>query len=199
MASGDTSTLTAAVGSSVAAGTYPVTVTGTGTGGTHSATYTLTVATSGGGGGGGGPLTNAGFEAGALCPWACTGAGTLVTTPVHSGSHTLQVTPDPAGTGECDRTVTLSPDHGSTLTGWGQGPHASLGVSGGATASTWSNSSDRNQLKVTFTTGSSGTVTAYVHGWYGQGSVYADDLALGWTSTLDHAPGARRCRARGDA
>ncbi|MER6332088.1 hypothetical protein ABT298_22655 [Streptomyces sp. NPDC001034] len=102
-----------------------------------------------------------------------------MTTPVHSGSHALQVTPDPAGTGECDRTVTLSPDHGYPLTGWVQGPYASLGVSGGANAGTWSNGSDRNQLKATSTTGSSGTVTGYVHGWYGQGSVYADDLALG--------------------
>jgi hypothetical protein len=31
---------------------------------------------------------------------------------------------------------------------------------------------------VSFTTGSSGTVTIYVHGWYAQGSVYADDFTL---------------------
>ncbi|MFJ3645332.1 carbohydrate binding domain-containing protein [Streptomyces murinus] len=176
--SGGSSTLTAAVGSSVAAGTYPITVTGTGTGGTHSATYTLTV-TGSGGGGGGGSLTNAGFETGSLGPWTCTGGSTLVSTPVHSGGHALQVTPDSGGTGECDQTVTLSPNHSYTLTGWVQGPYAYLGVSGGATTSTWSNSSSWNQLKVSFTTGSSGTVTVYVHGWYGQGSVYADDLALG--------------------
>ncbi|MER8058338.1 MULTISPECIES: carbohydrate binding domain-containing protein [unclassified Streptomyces] len=174
--SGGSSTLTAAVGSSVAAGTYPITVTGTGSGGTHSATYTLTVT---GGGGGGGSLTNAGFETGSLGPWTCTGGSTLVSTPVHSGGHALQVTPDSGGTGECDQTVTLSPNHSYTLTGWVQGPYAYLGVSGGATASTWSNGSSWNQLKVSFTTGGSGTVTVYVHGWYGQGSVYADDLALG--------------------
>ncbi|MET8720596.1 carbohydrate binding domain-containing protein [Streptomyces misionensis] len=177
--SGGTSTLTAKVGSSVAAGTYPITVTGTGTAGRHSATYTLTVTGSGGGGGNdGGSLTNAGFESGGLGPWTCTGGSTLVSSPVHSGAHALQVTPDSGSTGECDQTVTLSPDHTYTLTGWVQGPYAYLGVSGGATASTWSSGSSWNQLKVSFTTGSSGTVTVYVHGWYGQGSVYADDLAL---------------------
>ncbi|OIK26094.1 carbohydrate binding domain-containing protein [Streptomyces malaysiense] len=176
--SGSASTLTAAVGSSAAAGTYPITVTGTGTGGTHSATYTLTV-TGSGGGGGGGSLANAGFETGSLGPWTCTGGSTLVTAPVHSGGHALQVTPDAGSTGECDQTVTLSPNHSYTLTGWVQGPYAYLGVSGGATASTWSNGSSWNQLKVSFTTGGSGTVTVYVHGWYGQGDVYADDLALG--------------------
>ncbi|MFF5403288.1 carbohydrate binding domain-containing protein [Streptomyces misionensis] len=176
--SGGTSTLTANAGSSAAAGTYPITVTGTGTGGRHSATYTLTVTSSGGGGNDGGSLTNAGFEAGGLGPWTCTGGSTLVTGPVHSGSHALQITPDSAGTGECDQTVTLSPDHTYTLTGWVQGPYAYLGVNGGATAGTWSSGSSWNQLKVTFTTGGSGTVTVYVHGWYGQGSVYADDLAL---------------------
>ncbi|MET9172437.1 carbohydrate binding domain-containing protein [Streptomyces misionensis] len=177
--SGGTSTLTAKVGSSVAAGTYPITITGTGTAGRHSATYTLTVTGSGGGGGSdGGSLTNAGFESGGLGPWTCTGGSTLVSSPVHSGAHALQVTPDSGSTGECDQTVTLSPNHTYTLTGWVQGPYAYLGVSGGATASTWSSGSSWNQLKVSFTTGSSGTVTVYVHGWYGQGSVYADDLAL---------------------
>jgi hypothetical protein len=31
---------------------------------------------------------------------------------------------------------------------------------------------------VSFTTGSSGTVTVFVHGWYAQGNVYADDLSV---------------------
>lgn len=178
--SGGTSTLTATAGSSVAAGTYPITVTGSAAGGSHSATYTLTVTSSGGGGGGGGgSLTNAGFETGSLSPWACTGGSTVVTGPVHSGSHALQVTPSSSSTGECDQTVTLSPNHGYTLTGWVQGPYAYVGVSGGASASTWSSNTSWNQLTVNFTTGSSGTVTVYVHGWYGQGNVHADDFTLG--------------------
>ncbi|WP_181807220.1 carbohydrate binding domain-containing protein [Streptomyces shenzhenensis] len=176
--SGGSSTLTATVGSSVAAGTYPITVTGTAAGTSHSATYTLTV-TSSGGGGGGGSLTNAGFETGSPSPWTCTGGSAVVAGPVHSGSHSLQVTPSSSSTGECDQSVTLAANHSYTLTAWVQGPYAYLGVSGGATASTWSNSGTWNQLTVSFTTGSSGSVTVYVHGWYGQSDVYADDFSLG--------------------
>lgn len=175
--SGGSSTLTATVGSSVAAGSYPITVTGTAATGSHSATYTLTV-TSSTGGGGGGSLTNAGFETGSLSPWTCTGGSAVVSSPVHSGSHSLQVTPSSSATGECDQTVTLSPNKSYTLTAWVQGPYAYLGVSGGASASTWSNSTSWNQLSVPFTTGSSGTVTVYVHGWYGQSNVTADDFTL---------------------
>ena len=177
--SGGSSTLTATVGSSVAAGSYPITVTGTAATGSHSATYTLTVTSSSGGGGGGGSLTNAGFETGSLSPWTCTGGSAVVSSPVHSGSHSLQVTPSASATGECDQTVTLSPNKSYTLTAWVQGPYAYLGVSGGASASTWSNSTSWNQLSVSFTTGSSGTVTVYVHGWYGQSNVTADDFTLG--------------------
>ncbi|SEE98874.1 Glycosyl hydrolases family 18 [Streptomyces sp. 3213] len=175
--SGGSSTLTATVGSSVAAGSYPITVTGTAATGSHSATYTLTV-TSSTGGGGGGSLTNAGFETGSLSPWTCTGGSAVVSSPVHSGSHSLQVTPSSSATGECDQTVTLSPNKSYRLTAWVQGPYAYLGVSGGASASTWSNSTSWNQLSVPFTTGSSGTVTVYVHGWYGQSNVTADDFTL---------------------
>ncbi|MFE3168845.1 carbohydrate binding domain-containing protein [Streptomyces sp. NPDC059224] len=176
--SGGSSTLTATVGSSVAAGSYPITVTGTAASGSHSATYTLTVTSSDGGGGGGGSLVNAGFESGSPSPWTCTGGSTVVSSPVHGGSHSLQVTPSASATGECDQTVTLSPNHTYTLSGWVQGPYAYVGVGGGATASTWSNGTSWNQLKVTFTTGGSGTVTVYVHGWYGQAAVNADDFTL---------------------
>jgi hypothetical protein len=178
--SGGSSTLTATVGSSVAAGTYPITVTGTASSGTHTAGYSLTVTSSGGGGGGtgGGALTNAGFESGSLSPWTCQSGSAVVSSPVHSGSYALQVTPSASTTGECDQTVTLQPNHAYTLTGWVQGPYAYIGVSGGASGSTWSNSTSWNQLTVSFTTGSSGTVTVFVHGWYGQGNVYADDFTL---------------------
>ena len=39
-------------------------------------------------------------------------------------------------------------------------------------------SSGWTQQTVSFTTGSSGTVTVFVHGWYGQGNVYADDFSV---------------------
>jgi chitinase len=59
-----------------------------------------------------------------------------------------------------------------------QGNYAYIGVSGGATASTWTSSSRWTQQTVSFTTGSSGTVTVFFHGWYGQGNVYADDFSV---------------------
>ncbi|MEU6172623.1 carbohydrate binding domain-containing protein [Streptantibioticus parmotrematis] len=172
---GGSSTLTATVGSSVAAGSYPITVTGTAASGSHTATYTLTVT---GSSPGSGSLANGGFESG-TSPWTCASGSTVVSTPVHSGSHALQVTPTSSTTGECDQSVTLKPNTSYTLTGWVQGSYAYIGVSGGATASTWTNSSGWTKLTVPFTTGSSGTVTVYVHGWYGQGNVYADDFTLG--------------------
>jgi hypothetical protein len=177
--SGGSATLTATVGSSVAPGTYPISVTGTAASGSHTATYSLSVtASGGGGGGGGGSLSNGGFESGSLSPWTCQSGSTVVSSPVHSGSHALQVTPGSSTTGECDQTVTLQPNHSYTLSGWVQGSYAYLGVSGGASASTWSSNAGWNQLTVNFSTGSSGTVTVFVHGWYAQGNVYADDLTL---------------------
>ena len=173
--SGSSSTLTLSTASTTAAGTYPITVTGTAASGSHAITYNLTVtATSGGSG----QLVNGGFETGSLSPWTCQAGDAVVTTPVHSGSYALQVTPTSSQTGECDQTLTLTPDHSYTLTGWVQGSYAYLGVSGGATASTWASSGSWTKLTVPFTTGASGTVTVYVHGWYAQGNVYADDLSV---------------------
>ena len=177
---GSASTLTVSASSSAAAGTYPITVTGTATSGSHNATYTLTVSSSGGSG----PpppnngLTNGNFETGSLSPWTCQPGGAVVTSPVHSGNDALQVAATASQTGECDQSVSLTPNTSYTLTGWVQGSFAYIGVSGGATASTWTSSSGWTKLTVTFTTGSSGNVTVYVHGWYSQGNVFADDFSL---------------------
>ena len=59
-----------------------------------------------------------------------------------------------------------------------QGNVAFIGVSGGAGASTWVSSASYTQLTVPFTTGASGSVTVFVHGWYGQGTVFADDFSI---------------------
>jgi chitinase len=178
LTSGNSSAMTVSTSSSVAAGTYPITVTGTAASGSHSATYSLTV-TSSSPGGGSGALANGGFETGSLSPWVCQPGDAVVTAPVHSGSHAAAISPTSSQTGECDQTLTLSPNTSYTLTGWVQGNYAFIGVSGGAAASTWTSSSGWAQLTVPFTTGSSGTVTIYVHGWYGQGNVYADDFNVG--------------------
>jgi hypothetical protein len=171
---GGSSTLTLTTTSAAAPGTYPVTVTGTAASGSHSATFTLTV---NGSGGGGGSLVNGGFESG-LAPWACQPGGTTVGSPVHSGAHALLITPTSGQTGECDQALTLQPNHAYTLTGWVQGDYAYVGVSGDASASTWASSSGWTKLTVPFTTGSSGKVTVYAHGWYAQGNVYADDFSV---------------------
>ncbi|MFI9808536.1 carbohydrate binding domain-containing protein [Streptomyces sp. NPDC052301] len=171
---GGTSTLTVKTGASTAPGTYTLTVTGTAGSTRHSSTLTLTVK----GAGGTAVLGNGDFESGSLTPWTCDSGAAVVSSPVHGGSHALKTAPSASQTGQCAQTLTLKPNASYTLSGWVQGPYAYLGVSGGATASTWASSSSWTKLTVPFTTGSSGTVTVYVHGWYGQGAVVADDLAL---------------------
>jgi hypothetical protein len=172
---GGTSALSVAASSSAAAGTYSIQITGTAASGSHSTTYSLTVTSSSGGGG---SLSNAGFETGTLSPWTCQTGDAVVSSPVHSGSYAAKVAPTSNQTGECDQTVSLKPNTSYTLKGWVQGNYAYIGVSGGASASNWTSSSSWSQLTVPFTTGSSGTVTVYVHGWYVQGNVYADDFSL---------------------
>jgi hypothetical protein len=172
---GTTATLTLATTTSAVSGTYNLTVTGTEGTATHTATYSLTVT---GTGGGSGSVVNGGLETGSLSPWTCQSGGGAVSTPAHSGSYALHVNPTSSQTGECDQSVTLQPNHSYTLTAWVQGPYSYLGVSGGASASTWTTGTGWSKLTVPFTTGSSGTVTVYLHGWYGQGAVYGDDFSV---------------------
>jgi hypothetical protein len=173
---GATSKLTVSTTSATTPGSYPITVTGSAASGSHSATYTLTV-------NGSTPpppngLSNGGFESGGLSPWTCQSGSAVVASPAHSGSHALQVAASSSQTGECDQTISVSANAGHTLTAWVQGSYAFVGVTGGASASTWTSSSGWTELTVPFTTGSSGTITVFVHGWYGQGNVYADDIAV---------------------
>src|SRR5262249_51271948 len=111
-------------------------------------------------------------------PWTCQPGDQVVGSPVHSGTHAALIAPTDSQTGECDQALTLAANHTYTLTAWVQGNFAFVGVSGGASASTWTSSGTWAQLTVTFTTGSSGAVTVFVHGWYAQGNVYADDIAV---------------------
>ncbi|MFB7918247.1 glycosyl hydrolase family 18 protein [Streptomyces sp. NPDC056061] len=172
---GGTSKLTLATSESAAPGTYRITVTGaSGTLG-HAAAFTLTVS---GPGGGTGSLVNGDFESGALNPWTCQPGGAVVSTPVHGGSHALSVAATASQTGECTQALTLAPNTTYTLSGWVQGSYSYLGVRGDASADTWGSSNGYAKQSVTFTTGSTGAVTVYLHGWFGQGTVYADDLSV---------------------
>ena len=172
---GGSATLSVSTTAATAPGSYPLTVKATGASGSHTATYTLTVT------GGSTPtgLVNGGLESGSLAPWTCQAGGGVVATPAHSGTHALQAAASASQTGQCGQSVTLAPNTSYTLSGWVQGNYAYVGVSGGATASTWTpGSSSWTKLTVPFTTGASGTVTVYLHGWYGQGSVFGDDFSI---------------------
>ncbi|KQX78524.1 carbohydrate binding domain-containing protein [Streptomyces sp. Root1310] len=124
-------------------------------------------------------LTNPGLESGTLSPWSCTGnLGSVVSTPTHSGSKALAGAVSSSDIAKCSQTVPVRPNTTYALTGWVRGSYVYLGVDGGA--STWTSSpSAYSLLSVSFTTGASQTsATIYTHGWYAQGTYYADDVSL---------------------
>lgn len=124
-------------------------------------------------------LTNPGFESGSLSPWSCTGnLGSVVSSPVHGGSKALAGAVSSSDTAQCTQTVAVQPNTVYSLSGWVRGSYVYLGVNGGS--STWTSSpSAYSQLTTSFTTGASQTsATIYVHGWYAQGTYYADDISL---------------------
>ncbi|MFF9113798.1 carbohydrate binding domain-containing protein [Streptomyces sp. NPDC014805] len=124
-------------------------------------------------------LGNAGFESGTLSPWSCTGnLGSVVSSPVHGGTKALAGAVTSSDIARCSQTVAVQPNTTYSLSGWVRGSYVYLGVDGGA--STWTSSpSAYSQLSVSFTTGASQTsATIYVHGWYAQGTYYADDISL---------------------
>src|SRR5579863_8325314 len=127
-------------------------------------------------------LANSGFEAGALAGWTCSPADSVTTSPVHSGSYALAGAATGSDDAQCSQTVSVQPSSAYTLTGWVQGNYVFIGDSGTGTSdtSTWTPSAGSwQQLSTSFSTGASTTsVTIYVHGWYAQGTYYADDLSL---------------------
>ncbi|QMU67666.1 chitinase [Streptacidiphilus sp. P02-A3a] len=127
-------------------------------------------------------VVNPGFETGSLANWNCdAGTGSVVTSPVHSGSYALAGAASSSDDAQCTQTISVQPSSTYSLSAWVQGSYVYLGTSGDGTTdvSTWSSNSAWNQLSTSFTTGASTTsVTVYLHGWYGQGTYYADDVAL---------------------
>ncbi|MDQ0906294.1 hypothetical protein QFZ22_002279 [Streptomyces canus] len=148
-------------------------------------------------------LTNPGFESGNLSPWTCTGnLGSVVSSPVHGGTKSLQGAVSSSDNAQCSQTVAVQPNTTYSLSGWVRGSYVYLGVDGGA--STWTSSpSAYSQLTTSFTTGASQTsATVYVHGWYAQGTYYADDISLdgpgggGSDTQAPSAPGSLRSTAK---
>src|SRR5829696_7218794 len=121
---------------------------------------------------------NGGFESGSLSPWSCTGnLGTVVTSPVHSGTRALQAAASSTDNAKCSQTVSgLVAGTSYSLSGWLRGAYTYIGIEGGAT--TWTpGSSSYTLLSLTFTASTS-SVKIYTHGWYGQGTYFADDISL---------------------
>ncbi|WP_042368691.1 chitinase [Streptacidiphilus neutrinimicus] len=137
-------------------------------------------------------VVNPGFETGSLTNWNCDpGTPTVTTTTVHSGSHALAATPTASDDAQCTQTISVQPNSSYTLSAWVNGPYVYLGTQGDGTTdvSTWSSSSSWNQLSTSFKTGASTTsVTIYLHGWYGQSTYYADDVALSGAAGSSPSP-----------
>jgi len=127
-------------------------------------------------------LANPGFESGALSPWSCSPLDTVVSSPVHGGSHALSAAANNSDNAQCTQAISVQPSHTYTLSGWVQGSYAFIGVTGTGTSDTnifSPSSTGFTQISVQFTTGAStSSVTIYVHGWYAQGTILADDLAV---------------------
>jgi Carbohydrate binding domain/Fibronectin type III domain len=127
-------------------------------------------------------VTNPGFETGTLSGWNCSPLGSVVTTPVHSGSYALSGAASNSDDAQCSQTVSVQAGASYSLSAWVEGNYVYLGDSGTGTGdtSTWTPSATTwQQLSTSFTTGASTTsVTIYLHGWYGQGTYHADDVVL---------------------
>jgi chitinase len=126
-------------------------------------------------------VVNGDFESGSLSPWTCTGdSGKIVTSPVHGGKYALQATPAGSDDAQCSQALTLKPNTTYTLSGWVQGPYTYIGTTGAASdSSTWTpGGSSWSNLSTKFTTGPSGSVTIWIHGWYAQSAYTADDITV---------------------
>ncbi|OLB77094.1 MAG: chitinase [Actinobacteria bacterium 13_2_20CM_2_71_6] len=123
-------------------------------------------------------LTNPGFESG-LSGWSCSGGtGSVVSSPVHSGSGALAGGATASDNATCTQTVAVQPNTAYTLSAWVRGSYVYVGVTGGP--SNWTPSASAyTQLSVSFTTAAGQTsAQVFLHGWYGTGTYNADDVNL---------------------
>jgi hypothetical protein len=139
-------------------------------------------------------LVNGSFQDGNLSGWTCSSLDSVVTSPTYSGAaYALKGAASSSDDAQCSQSVSVLPSTSYTLSGYVEGAYVYIGDSSGTdnwtpSATTW------QQLTTSFTTSSStASVTVYVHGWYAQGTYYADDLSLtgpggGGTGTAPAAP-----------
>ena len=127
-------------------------------------------------------VANPGFETGGLAPWSCSSLDAVVASPTRSGTRALSAAASGSDFAQCTQAIAVQPNHSYTLAAWVQGSYAFIGVTGTGTSdpSTFAPSATAfTRLSVGFTTGASTTsVTLFVHGWYAQGTVFADDFSI---------------------
>jgi chitinase len=127
-------------------------------------------------------LANPGLETGSLSPWTCAaGLGSVVSTPVHAGTKALQGAANSSNHAQCSQTVSVVPSTAYTVSAYvfGGGGYVYLGVTGGSETWNPASASAWTLLTTTFTTAAGQTsLTVNVHGWYGTGTYYADDLSV---------------------
>ena len=135
-------------------------------------------------------ITNPGFETGNLSGWSCDSADSVVTGHAHTGTYALAGAADNGSTAQCNQTVPVAANTSYTLTASVNGNYVYLGVSGAVTASNWTPSTGGAyaQLSVTFNTGTATSITVYLHGWYAQGTYYADDATIKRTRRTQPPP-----------
>ena len=127
-------------------------------------------------------IANPGFESG-LANWSCSSVSSAVTGHAHSGSMSLAGGANNSDNAQCTQTVAVNPSTSYTLSAFVNGSYVFIGATGTGTSdpSNWTpgTSGAFQQLSVTFTTGASThSVTVFVHGWYGQGTYFADDFSM---------------------
>src|SRR5215475_13885999 len=133
-------------------------------------------------------VTNGDFESGSLAPWSCS-LGSVVGSPVHGGTHALQGAASSSDDAQCTQNVPVVSGTSYTLSAYVQGNYVFLGITGGS--STWTPSAPGWSLLTLTFTASSSTAQVYLHGWYAQGTYFADDVTLsgqGGTPTPPAAP-----------
>ncbi|GIG62687.1 chitinase [Longispora fulva] len=123
-------------------------------------------------------VANPGFETGTLSPWTCDPTASVVTGHARSGSYALAGATTNSSTAECRQTVAVAANTDYRLSAQVNGSYVYLGVVGGTSTWTPGTSGGYSQLSVSFNSGSATSVTVYLHGWYAQGTYYADDVAL---------------------